>query len=138
MRKILWTDDFISDIDEIDKQHRFIINRINEIIELYSYKEESSDIYPILLLLVGYAEFHFEYEEKIFVPQNYSKKGEHIEEHHKFSKFIDDFTELYIDGKRDIDKELLTFLKEWWTNHILEKDMDFVKELYKKGEKNGD
>lgn len=138
MKKIIWSEKFITEIDELDKQHRFIINRINEVIELYNYKEESANIYPILLLLIGYAQFHFDYEEKYFIEHDYSKKGEHIKEHHDFSKFIDNFTELYIEGQRDIDKTLLSHLSSWWVKHILENDMEFAKELHKKGEENGD
>lgn len=127
MKKIIWKDEFNTNIDEIDKQHRFLVNRINELIELKIMKEESTNLYPILLLLVGYAEFHFEYEEKLWNKLEVSDLAEHIEEHKKFSLAIDNFNELYINGTRDIDDELLIFLNRWWTNHILEKDLISIK-----------
>lgn len=127
MKKIIWKDEFNTNIDEIDKQHRFLVNRINELIELKIMKEESTNLYPILLLLVGYAQFHFEYEEKLWNKLEVSDLAEHIEEHKKFSLAIDNFNELYINGTRDIDDELLIFLNRWWTNHILEKDLISIK-----------
>lgn len=127
MKKIIWKDEFNTNIDEIDKQHRFLVNRINELIELKIMKEESANLYPILLLLVGYAQFHFEYEENLWVKLEVSDLAEHIEEHKKFSIAIDNFNELYINGTRDIDDELLIFLNRWWTNHILEKDLTSIK-----------
>lgn len=127
MKKIIWKDEFNTNIDEIDKQHRFLVNRINELIELKIMKEESANLYPILLLLVGYAQFHFEYEENLWAKLEVSDLAEHIEEHKKFSIAIDNFNELYINGTRDIDDELLIFLNRWWTNHILEKDLTSIK-----------
>ena len=127
MKKIIWKDEFNTNIDEIDKQHRFLVNRINELIELKIMKEESANLYPILLLLVGYAQFHFEYEENLWSKLEVSDLAEHIEEHKKFSLAIDNFNELYINGTRDIDDELLIFLNRWWTSHILEKDLTSIK-----------
>lgn len=127
MKKIIWKDEFNTNIDEIDKQHRFLVNRINELIELKIMKEESANLYPILILLIGYAEFHFEYEEKLWDKLEVSDLEENIEEHKKFSLAIDNFNELYINGTRDIDDELLIFLNRWWTNHILEKDLTSIK-----------
>lgn len=127
MEKIIWKDNFNTSLEEIDKQHRFLVNRINELIELKAMKEESINLYPILLLLVGYAQFHFQYEENLFSKINETKVEKHIEDHKEFSKVIDDFNEKYIDGTRDIDDNLLIFLYNWWTNHILEKDINFIK-----------
>lgn len=136
MEKIIWSDSYVTGIAEIDKQHRFLVNRINELIELKNYNEESANIYPILLLFIGYAQFHFDYEENFFIKSIYSRKGEHIEEHHNFAKFIDSFNEAYISGSRDIDNELISFLYDWWTHHITVRDMEFINEI--RGAQNGD
>lgn len=126
MKKINWNEEFNTHVDEIDKQHRFLVNRINELIELKNMKEENTNLYPILLLLVGYAQFHFEYEENLWTKLKILDLPEHIEEHKKFSLAIDNFNELYINGSRDIDENLINFLTTWWTNHILEKDLNSI------------
>lgn len=138
MTKIIWKKNYNTGVEQIDRQHSFLVNRTNELRELKSYNEEDSNLYPILLLLVSYAQFHFDYEKSYLDKLNYFETEEYSAEHEKFIKTIDDFNELYINGLADINENLLNYLNEWLITHILGKDTIFLKELFKKGENNGD
>lgn len=138
MNKIIWNENYCTGVDQIDRQHFFLVNRINELSELKDYKEDISNLYPILLLFISYAQFHFDYEKDYLSSNGYPKLEEYLEDHKKFIKIIDQFNELYIDGLGDIDEELLSYLNKWLLNHISGKDMNFIKERTEKGEKNGD
>ena len=123
MKKIIWKEEFNTNVDEIDKQHRFLVNRINELIELKIMKEESANLYPILLLLVGYAQFHFEYEENFMKKNSYPKFLSHKMEHKKFIDKINAVDLSTIDeNQEEALLSILEFIATWLESHILETD----------------
>jgi len=46
---------------------------------------------------------------------------------------ISDFKERYQQGDREIGPELLEFLKDWLSHHILEDDMEYSAFMIEKG-----
>lgn len=139
MIKIIWNKSYNTGMEQLDKQHNFLANRINELRELKSYNEEDSNLYPILLLFVSYAQFHFDYEKTYLNKINYFEIETYSAEHKNFVDTIDNFNNLYIHGLTEINETLLNYLNEWTLNHILSKETSFIKEeLLKRGENNGD
>jgi hemerythrin-like metal-binding protein len=74
--------------------------------------------------LLSYALYHFETEENLMNKNDYSSKQlensmEHIEQHRNFAHTVVEVKNNMKSGKPITKDELLNFLKNWLTNHIL-------------------
>lgn len=61
---ILWTDDLNTGIDVIDRQHRRIVDYINDL-ELAKAKQDREAVGKVLDELVDYTLSHFAFEESL-------------------------------------------------------------------------
>lgn len=131
MEKLFWDEKYETSIDVIDFQHRILLERINDLIDLVNKNETQDNMFPILIFLEDYTHYHFDTEEQFFDSFNYKDKEKHLEEHRGFINRIIEFKEQYVRGTVKIDRDLLDYLLNWLISHILETDMDFAKDLMK-------
>ncbi len=87
----------------------------------------------ILNDLISYATIHFSTEEKLMDDFNYPDFEFHVEEHKNFTQKITDFKEAFDLGKIGISVDVLDFLKDWLSKHILKSDKKFGPFLNDKG-----
>lgn len=131
MEKLFWDKKYETGIDVIDFQHRILLERTNDLIELVNKNETQDNMFPILIFLEDYTLYHFDTEEQFFDSFDYINKEKHLEEHREFIKKIIEFKEQYAKGTVKIDKDLLDYLLNWLISHILGTDMSFAKDLIK-------
>lgn len=131
MKKIIWNDSFITGINKIDYQHKILIDKINQLIQCLEIKECQETITSLLNFLEEYFLLHFSTEEHLFKTFNYEKEALHMKEHIYFMEQIYTFKDKLKVENNQVDQEILIFLLIWFKNHILETDMEFVKELKK-------
>src|SRR6185369_7007438 len=74
--------------------------------------------------LVDFSGYHFSYEERLMVELSYPKLDQHKKEHELFTLRILEFQNKYTRHK-NISVEILWFLCNWVTHHILETDAEF-------------
>ncbi len=125
MEKIKWDDSFSVGVSEMDRQHRRIIDLINSLIERQKIEVDSEIISDTLTRMLEYANEHFRREEQYMLESAYPDYSRQREEHNEFRKKTAFFSIDIIKGKAAIPKEILTYLKDWWTNHILKSDMRY-------------
>lgn len=125
MEKIKWDESFSVGVSEMDRQHRRIIDLINSLIEKHEIEVDSEIISDTLTRMLEYANEHFRREEQYMLESGYPDYSRQREEHNEFKKKTALFSIDIIKGKATIPKEILTYLKDWWTNHILESDMRY-------------
>lgn len=123
-----WTDDLKTGIESIDKQHKSIFDKANEIFDL-GVNSDVKEVDKIFVFLMGYANNHF-YEEEILMMEN-SYEG-FIEHRRQHNYFIEQLYKIYkdtIDGQ--VTEENLNDLKaliiEWLANHISVEDKKYIK-----------
>lgn len=131
MEKLFWDEKYETGIDVIDFQHRILLERTNDLIDLVNKNEIQDNMFPILIFLEDYTHYHFDTEEQFFDSFDYINKEKHLEEHREFIKKIIEFKEQYAKGTVKIDKDLLDYLLNWLISHILGTDMSFAKDLIK-------
>ncbi len=125
---IVWNDDLVTGVTEIDEQHRILVNSINEANTRLSQSEASAEILEkITSDLLSYALYHFETEEELMQQYNYVEtQGEdsalHQKQHRDFSATVVSVREGIKMGKLISREDLLTFLNGWLINHILNTD----------------
>ena len=132
-----WNEEFRVGIEEIDKQHRRLVEIINELANI-SLEIDKRKFNAILKELGEYTIYHFSSEEKIWdrylskTPQDITHKKKHRE----FEKAIENIAK---NAQKSLTEqtilELLQFLVDWLANHILYTDrrMAYATILVQKG-----
>ncbi len=121
---ILWTDDLNTGIDVIDKQHRRIVDYINDL-ELAKAKQDRETVGKVLDELVDYTLSHFAFEESLQEEAGYKYCKPHKKVHDLFVRRVNDYLERFRLGD-DIVDEIHHMLTSWLINHIRRDDADYV------------
>ncbi len=132
---IEWTEDLSVGIQEIDEQHRILVGLINE---LYGamIKGGSKEINgEVLNRLVEYTKTHFTVEESLMRILGYDDYDAHKKRHDDFVAHLGDLKQKYDKGQVFISMELMNFLKDWLSNHIMKTDKEYAPYFLKKGVK---
>jgi hemerythrin-like metal-binding protein len=120
-----WRDEFSVKNTDLDDQHRIIIKAINEIYRSINQKNNEILIREMVFQLALYAQRHFSFEEALMKKANYNLFEVHKMEHQKFFQQIE-FYKNRLDLNQNISAQnLLYFLKDWLSTHILIEDMKY-------------
>ncbi|WP_066068113.1 bacteriohemerythrin [Alkalithermobacter thermoalcaliphilus] len=123
---IKWKDDYVTGIEEIDKQHKYLVDIANR--AYLTLKDEFcidkyDKITQILKELEEYTIFHFAKEEEYMKKIGYKHLFSHKIEHNKFIEKIKSIDLDTIDEKQDeFLLDIINFIVDWLVSHILEKD----------------
>lgn len=130
---ILWDDNYSVGVKEIDDQHKVLFDLINQTHRAMIDKVEKTEKQKILDGLVDYTVFHFSHEEGLMRQAEYDDLPEHLEKHKKLVAQIQDFHQKFSVGEIDIDQNLMKFLKDWLSNHIMGTDKFYGAAMNQKG-----
>lgn len=125
MEKIKWDDSFSVGVKRLDEQHRQIIGIINKLIDANDASVDSELISDTLTEMRQYASDHFETEEHLMTEYKYPDYKSNKDHHIEFRKNTAGFSMDTLQYKRTVPAEILTYLKEWWVDHILKVDMRY-------------
>lgn len=121
-----WNDDFITGIDEIDHQHRTLVDMTNALYETINDLDDQAPPLSVTLeRLLNYTENHFALEERLFEELGYPESQAHKAEHDKFSGQVRGLLERYQTGEQ-VSEQTLSLLKHWLSHHILKVDKAYV------------
>lgn len=123
---IEWSDDLAVHHDQIDAEHRYLIDIVNELYEAVAADRGREVIADTLARLADYTIWHFDREEQIMRRVGYPHLAEHVARH---GELIDELGkrawELEV-GMADVSQRTLDFLKEWIYAHLKMEDKDLV------------
>ena len=125
---LVWNDELVTGVTEIDEQHRILVNSINEVNTRLSNTTINAEILEkITQDLLSYALYHFETEESLMKEYNYAEthnedSANHQRQHRDFSATVVSVREGIKTEKLISREDLLTFLNGWLVNHILNTD----------------
>ena len=125
MDEIVWEESFSVGVKDLDEQHKQLIKMVNTLINKEDVKVDSETISDVLTELTKYAEYHFEKEEQYLIDYDYPEYSAHKEQHKVFKKKVVTFCIETMAEKVTIPAEILSYLKSWLVNHILESDMKY-------------
>lgn len=133
---MLWNDKFLLGINEIDEQHRKLVDLVERTKELVIDAKDGIDCYDeivsVLKELSDYTIYHFTYEEGLMENVNYDNIIAHKMEHKIFVKKISNFmSEDLEEDQPDKIEQLTYFLLDWLVKHILSTDSQYVQTLNK-------
>jgi hemerythrin-like metal-binding protein len=136
---IHWKQEYELGIDELDVQHKELMNQINDLISRSGENNAGAKKnFQKMIITVGERlEKHFQTEEKILSKTEYEKFEEHKNEHEKMtakiSKIRNEPKKHETDNKTKTDQFNFTVsLREWFLSHILLYDME-ARDFFKAG-----
>ena len=121
-----WTEVYSVKNEEIDNQHKRLINMLNKLYNAYMEKAPYNKLKEIIDELVEYTDYHFSTEEKLFKEKGFKQAESHIEQHENFKKQVIQFQEDFAAKKTTLNMKLITFLGDWIRKHILGSDQEYV------------
>lgn len=133
MSLISWNDYFVTGIDIIDEQHKWLIDLINEaapvLVQPYTRNHEAAD--RLLDRLTEYAVFHFQTEARLMNDAGIDPRhsSHHLASHNDFATHVTEMRERYERTGDLSGGELLTFLANWLIFHILSDDQVLGRQL---------
>ncbi len=129
---ITWSDIYSVNIEEIDKQHKQLIDIINKLFNAFSEGTAEAIIPEIIEELTDYTQSHFKTEEELFIKYNYPDTKKHKDKHSEFINKVGIWTKNYNNNLSNIPYEMMDYLKKWLLQHILEEDKSYSKFLIEK------
>lgn len=124
---VLWSDDLSVGIQEIDEQHKILVDLLNELHTAVCEHKGSSVCRSILDRLVEYTRVHFAVEESLMRILGFPGHDDHKHEHELLTQQVFDLLHKLDSGKTAISFELFHFLKIWLTKHIQEGDKQYAR-----------
>lgn len=129
MPLIRWTTNMSVGLTELDDDHRTLIKIINHLNANIGEAMRPETVRQCLLALRRYAEFHFAREERVLVACNFPGIEVQKDEHRDFIARIQEVTQRFDADPEDastvINDELLSYLREWLSHHIMIEDMAY-------------
>jgi hemerythrin len=125
MAKLVWSADLDTGIDIIDKQHKRIVEYINELDDARTSGHKTEDVGRVIAEMVDYTLSHFAFEESMQEEARYPFLKAHKKVHELFVTKVANLQERYTLGE-DVSEELHKMLFTWLYNHIKRDDADYV------------
>lgn len=124
---IPWDDKYVTGAVTLDNQHKQLLNMINLLNVAVKKGKSPLIMTQTMQSLAEYSVFHFAAEEEVMREVKFPKEWEapHREEHNRYITRIMDFQRGMDQGKRDLDREMILYLRDWWDRHILVTDMKY-------------
>ncbi|MCX7820979.1 MAG: bacteriohemerythrin [Brevinematales bacterium] len=133
MAYIDWSSELSVGVNLFDEQHKKLVGIINKLYDAMKEGKGRNVLGEIFNELIEYTKFHFKAEEEVFLKYDYPGYSEQQREHSKLTKEVMDLKDKYDKGNIFITVEMLSFLKDWLSHHILEVDKKYGPYLKQKG-----
>ena len=132
---IEWNDGLSVGIQEIDEQHKVLVELVNELNQAMKERHGNDVVSDILARLDEYTRIHFAVEESLMRMLGYPAFEEHKGEHEALIDDLSGLRERFASGQQALSFELMHFLRMWLTNHIQETDMEYSRFFLDRGVK---
>lgn len=133
MAVIAWKSIYETGIVALDNEHRGLVQEINRLYEAVRDKRGETVLADILAMLEKYTVDHFQHEEALMAEYHFSGLAEHQKIHRELIDEIQEFKKRATTGTEELARELLTFLRTWLLDHILQIDKGYGAFLESRG-----
>ncbi len=128
-----WSDSLSVGVDRFDRQHRKLVDLVNELYAALRAGKATEVQRKILDSLVEYTVSHFADEERQMAAAGYPDLEAHKAYHAQLIRQVSDFKTKLDQGQTSISSDLFNFLKSWLVNHIMEQDKAYGPHLNRIG-----
>jgi hemerythrin-like metal-binding protein len=120
-----WSSRFSVGVRDIDDQHIGLVDTLNELHGAMMSGKANAVTGALLRKLVDYTRRHFSAEEQMMAFAKYPGLAQHRVKHEALTKQVAEFVGRYERGEARMNVELLNFLSDWLTTHILKEDKEY-------------
>jgi len=132
MESFHWGKHFLTGIETVDQQHHGIVDLINQFGSMLAANQLfTDDIEKVFRSLTGYAQYHFQEEEKMMSDVGIDQRhiNHQIKEHQTYLQEVAAMYDGISADNPDAAKNLLNFLTQWLAYHILGTDQNMARQL---------
>jgi hemerythrin-like metal-binding protein len=121
---IKWLDSMATGVATIDKQHRFLVDTLQQANRELLGDHDGELLMEIAKDLLSYAITHFDTEETLMRRYGYEdlfpeEARTHIKQHREFSRQVVSVCDHLREGREVSSAEVLKFLNHWLRDHVL-------------------
>lgn len=132
MESFHWDKHYETGLENVDQQHRALVDLINRFGELLTQADSVpfDDIEVLFKELAAYAQYHFQDEENMMLQVGLDAR--HIKQHQQFhTDFLQEVTQMHetVAERHETAGSLLKFLTYWLAFHILGTDQSMAKQV---------
>lgn len=111
------------EVDEIDDDHRKLLNIFKLLNQALAEGEPLPYQLALLEELINCTIWHFSHEERLMLKYNYENLEEHRAVHQQLKSTVREFQDKFNGADKAILEEDMEYLERWLTEHILTDDM---------------
>jgi methyl-accepting chemotaxis protein len=130
---VQWGQSIQLDIKSIDRQHKRLVDLINELNRSMRMRKGREAMTRILGELVGYTQTHFGHEEQLMRTHGYAELSDHEAQHRHFVDKMKELQAQVSSGNATVTMDLMGFLKDWLIKHIKGTDKNYQAFFKSKG-----
>lgn len=123
MKDIVWSHILSVEVDEIDEDHRKLVNIFNILNHAVAEGESPEYLASVLEELINCTVWHFSHEERLMLKYAYEGMEEHKVEHQELIKTARELQQEILQADKPVADKDIEILERWLTEHILTYDM---------------
>jgi len=123
MNDLVWSYVLSVGNDEIDDDHRRLVDLFNMLNHSVSAGDAPTYVAAVLDELINCTAWHFSHEERLMLKYKYEGLAEHKAEHQELITSVKALQQKIAQAGKLVPEEDLAFLERWLTEHILSTDM---------------
>lgn len=107
----------------LDSDHHILLNLLNQLDDAIDTGQSRDVVGSVINVLTEYVEHHFQREEAMLTEAGYPDCEHHFVEHRTLEGRFREIRSRWASGDRQVlGEEVMEFLKNWLTSHILVSD----------------
>lgn len=126
-----WKDKYSVNVKRFDGDHKKLFSLMNELNEAMAKGRGRFIVQDVLLQLLDYTKQHFAVEEAAMRSAGVENLTEHIALHRDLTAKVQKYADDYSNGNTSITIDVLYFLNDWLTKHILTVDFTYREAMSK-------
>lgn len=123
MKDLIWDKSLSVEVDEIDEDHRRLVELYNILGHSVEEGDASDYVEAVLEELISCTVWHFRHEERLMLKYAYEDSVEHKTEHEDLIKSARELQQKYLQQGSEFSNKDIEYLEHWLTEHILVADM---------------
>ena len=123
VKDIVWSKILSVGVDEIDEDHRNLVNIFNILNHAVQEGESPDYLAATLEELINCTVWHFSHEERLMLKYRYAETQEHKAEHRDLITSAKELQQKILLADKLVANEHIEFLERWLTEHIFTADL---------------
>ena len=123
MKDIVWGQILSIEVDEIDEDHRKLVDIFNILTHSLAEGESPDYLASIIEELINCTVWHFSHEERLMLKYGYEETEKHKARHQELIKSAKEWQHKILQAEKSVTDEDIEFLEHWLVEHILTDDM---------------